>query len=80
MVLSSDSQRTNKGMVFTTQDRDNDMNPNTNCASIWNGGWWFNRCSFVFLNGPYASSSWAHPWKPLKGDMIKKTSMMLRRR
>nr|XP_019928713.2 microfibril-associated glycoprotein 4 [Crassostrea gigas] len=80
MVLSSDPHYTNKGMVFSTLDRDNDNSPNTNCASSWKGGWWFNRCSLVFLNGPYASSSWEHPWKPLKGDMIKKTSMLLRRR
>ncbi|XP_065941876.1 fibroleukin-like [Magallana gigas] len=80
MVLSSYPAYTNKGMVFTTLDRDNDRNPSRNCASLWKGGWWFNYCSYVFLNGPYASSSWLYPWKPLKGDMIKKTSMMLRRR
>lgn len=80
MVPSAEPHYTNKGMVFTTLDRDNDKNPNTNCAKLWHGGWWFNGCSFVFLNGPYASLSWEYPWKPIKGNMIQKTSMMIRRR
>lgn len=80
MVIPAHPHLTNKGMVFTTLDRDNDLNPYTNCALVWNGGWWFNRCSFVFLNGPYASSSWEYAWKPFTGHRIQKTSMMIRRR
>ncbi|XP_048749630.2 angiopoietin-related protein 7-like isoform X3 [Ostrea edulis] len=37
---------------FSTFDRDNDLRPWQNCATSRGGGWWFNNCQFVFLNGP----------------------------
>ena len=41
------------GMKFTTRDRDNDM-WNRNCASDHNrGGWWYNTCTHINLNGNY---------------------------
>jgi hypothetical protein len=36
------------GQKFSTPDRDNDSNPNGNCAS--SNGWWYNYCSTSRLN------------------------------
>ena len=41
------------GMMFTTRDRDNDRWGN-NCASDHHrGGWWYNACAKINLNGNY---------------------------
>ena len=41
------------GMMFTTRDRDNDLYGG-NCASdYFRGGWWYNRCTNINLNGYY---------------------------
>ena len=42
----------NNNRKFTTFDSDNDGSGN-NCAKTYNGGWWYNSCSYVFLNGRY---------------------------
>ena len=41
-------------MMFTTRDRDNDLNPFSNCASDFcRGGWWYHWCTNINLNGNY---------------------------
>ena len=41
------------GMMFTTRDRDNDLY-GSNCASnVCRGGWWYNNCADINLNGNY---------------------------
>ena len=41
------------GMMFTTRDRDNDLD-HVNCASEYlRGGWWHKRCARVNPNGNY---------------------------
>ena len=45
------------GMKFTTRDKDNDKWNGHNCA-VHNvgknaGGWWYNACSYMFLNNQY---------------------------
>ena len=42
------------GMMFTTRDRDNDINQSTNCASgLHRGGWWYAGCTYFNPNGNY---------------------------
>ena len=42
------------GMMFTTRDRDNDRHSAVNCASDQHrGGWWYNDCALINLNGNY---------------------------
>ena len=38
-------------MKFTTRDQDNDR-WSSNCATN-NGGWWYNRCTYIFANREY---------------------------
>ncbi|KAH3750498.1 hypothetical protein DPMN_185024 [Dreissena polymorpha] len=40
------------GRSFSTFDRDNDLS-SVCCACVWGGGWWFDRCFSVHLNGRY---------------------------
>ncbi|XP_056003562.1 fibrinogen alpha chain-like [Ostrea edulis] len=70
------------GMRFTTYDVDNDQYT-YNCATKWGGGWWFNDCTDVFLNGPYnPPENWLQPWYPpyVDGKDVARTKMMIRRR
>ena len=46
------------GMAFTTKDKDNDKR-NKNCATNYAGnagGWWYNSCSYIFLNQQFKNS------------------------
>ena len=47
-----DGMAYHNGMKFTTSDSDNDRH-NGNCASLVEGGWWFNSCFEAFLTGPH---------------------------
>lgn len=73
------------GMLFSTFDQDHDTSREINCSSFWNiGGWWFNRCSWANLNGPYKfpeqgkdciGINW-HKWR--NKQCLKLTKMMIR--
>ena len=52
------------GRQFSTHDRDNDE-ITANCATAWQGGWWYANCHVSHLNGQYhsgASSSKGMRW------------------
>ncbi|XP_070775611.1 angiopoietin-related protein 3-like [Enoplosus armatus] len=48
-----DPMSNHTGMMFSTKDRDNDNHQDSNCAHNNTGGWWFNACGDVNLNGRY---------------------------
>lgn len=72
------------GMMFTTHDLDHDTSHEINCAKYWKiGGWWFNRCSWANLNGPYKEPgegdgigiNW-HMWR--NKEYLRSASIMIR--
>ena len=71
------------GKKFTTKDKDND-DSTSNCATNFNGGWWFGDCRNTNLNGKYynvesipGGSNDGISWEPWYGlDKSLKTIVM----
>ncbi|XP_050088689.1 fibrinogen-like protein A [Anopheles aquasalis] len=63
---AGDAMTYNKGMKFTTKDRENDLDASLQCAHYREGAWWHNDCTDANLNGRYInandekSMSWAY--------------------
>ena len=51
-VAGDSLTREHNGMQFSTHDRDNDI-WSSNCASSWQGAWWYRSCGRSNLNGLY---------------------------
>ena len=65
---------------FTTIDQDNGLGL-SNCAVKYRGGWWYQNCGPVVLNGPYVPSprigiTW-DKWKN-RVHRLKRTTMKVR--
>lgn len=70
--------------AFSTIDKGNDIHSGYNCAKLYKGGWWYERCYEANLNGLYIGNKkvdkgmrW-HTWKGTQS--MKTTSMMIRRK
>ena len=73
------------GQKFSTKDNDNDSREK-NCATMFKGGWWYNRChranlNGLYLNGTYTENAVGMTWVAWKGYQysFRKTKMMMRR-
>ena len=50
---TDDAMADHNGRSFSTRDRDNDAWVEHNCARVYGGAWWYNRCLTANLNGKY---------------------------
>ena len=67
-----------KGKKFTTSDQ-----ADSSCAVNYHGGWWFDGCFWIYLNGRYSTKQWLtkqasgihwdNPW-----EAMKETRMLIR--
>ena len=48
---ATDSLQRHNNMMFSTKDRDNDIYAQGQCAVLYKGGWWYDRCHEANLNG-----------------------------
>ncbi|XP_060563343.1 microfibril-associated glycoprotein 4-like [Ruditapes philippinarum] len=77
----------NNGSPFSTYDRDMDRWLGESCAQRRHGGWWYNYCTFVNLNGRYCdpgslctASSEGHNHRGFAlSESLLNSRMMLRR-
>ncbi|XP_071342256.1 angiopoietin-related protein 3 [Trachinotus anak] len=60
-----DAMANSTGMRFSTKDRNNDNHRNANCTRNYSGGWWFNGCGDINLNGRYM-------WLRAKGRSVRR--------
>ena len=68
---------------FSTRDNDNDQWYYYNCASSYQGAWWYNSCTKSNLNGLYDGRGnraitwhrWKNRWVPLKFSEMKIRNM-----
>jgi len=74
------------GKKFSTHDRDNDENVNSNCATINKGGYWYKACRRVSPNGLYSHTPQCNfpqgiiwiTWKP--DICLKAISLAIKRK
>ncbi|KAL1457015.1 hypothetical protein WDU94_001693 [Cyamophila willieti] len=67
------------GYRLNIGDRDNDLS-NSNCASNYEGGWWFSHCLHVNLNGKFnLGLTWFHADKN-EWIAVASSQMKIRRR
>ena len=77
---AGDSLGYHDGMFFSTKDRDDDRWSSGNCARGKAGGWWYNICADVNLNGLYlgdTASTKGTYWLHWKNYLSLKNSVMM---
>ena len=75
--LGIPSDRQN-GMAFTTKDADHDLFGPGNCASSKGGGFWYNACYHISLNGQYLVSTAGYLNQDNHVSMFSVTRMMIK--
>ncbi|XP_059175165.1 angiopoietin-related protein 7-like isoform X2 [Physella acuta] len=79
---TTDSFSYHNGMAFSTLDRDT-VRSSSNCADSYKGGWWYNACHNVNVNGVWASKDHGEGinWGGITGykDSLEHVEMKLRR-
>ena len=80
---TGDAMANTNEMKFTTYDKDNDLKDLQNCAQIFSGGWWYNRCHSCNLNGAYGDTTFGVGinWYDLTyhNKSLKATAMKVKR-
>jgi len=66
-----DSFEYHNGMMFSTYDRDNDLQSPGNCAAFYGGGFWYRACSDCDVNSARVLS-----WYGLPGGRVLQSSRM----
>lgn len=69
------------GMMFTTRDRDNDINLTDNCAFSKKSGWWHAACTYANLNGGVYTAQFVQEaiyWRTWKLKGLKGTRIMIK--
>ncbi|XP_032596954.1 ficolin-1-like [Drosophila grimshawi] len=78
---AGDSLISHVGSNFSSMDRDNDKSEN-NCAELYKGGWWYNKCHTSNLMGHYNESTFGQGinWLLFTGHKasLKEVQMMIR--
>ncbi|XP_011187124.1 fibrinogen-like protein A [Zeugodacus cucurbitae] len=75
---AGDSFRRQLGMKFSTYDRDNDIHTR-NCAEMFKGGWWFEKCYLCHLNGRYSDDEYGVNWVQIERlESLAFAQMMIR--
>ncbi|XP_066915019.1 ficolin-1-like [Clytia hemisphaerica] len=88
-VSGIESIKHNRGMRFTTRDRDNDAHGVDNCATrIPRGGFWYHNCGHLFFQGQYYGQEscenlqgihWRFYYTATGTQCLKWVEMMVRR-
>ena len=74
-------------MQFSTNDNDNDDNPDLSCAKKYRGAWWYKDCHWSNLNGlyfnkPNPSQAGGVSWRTFRGydSSLKRTEMKVKQK
>ncbi|XP_034471729.1 ficolin-1-like [Drosophila innubila] len=77
---AGDSLDYQRGMKFSTFDRDNDKDSTRHCAEKYTGAWWYNECHYSNLAGKYNDKSYSSGvnWYHFRGyEYSLKTAVMM---
>ena len=78
---AGDSLSGHRNQAFSTYDQDNDKHESANCAVVYRGAWWYNKCHSSNLNGEWKALGNKGPrWLHLSAsDPVDFTEMKIRK-